>query len=282
MEENTIFTSGETTPQETPEVQDTPAARAAAPAADADAGVTDTAEGADETTGDETAGDDELTGDDGDAPLTIPVRYNHKNRVLTVEQAQVLAQKGMKFDELSPVLDKLRFLAAADGVSLAGLADALLERREKQRYQALLDECGGNEALAGRLFEAEQAKAQEQFRAARADEQAAADAADKQADDALVRRLADEFVGLQAQFPALTAFGQLPRPVLDMAVRQDLPLLDAYLRHRHAEARKIAAARAAQERAATASAGSQAAGAGETANPTIDAMLAGVWDRRGG
>ena len=200
-----------------------------------------------------------------DTGITIPIRYNHQDRTLTLEQAQALAQKGLKFDELAPVLDRLKTLAAAGGKSVPELVDSLAEEHRQRLYQSLLEECGGNEALAGRLLEAEKLRQQALF----ADKQAA----DK---DALLRRLADEFVGLQKEFPQLTRFGDLPRTVVEMAAG-GMPLLDAYLRHQHSEHKKVAAAREAAQRAAQASAGSQAAGAGETANPTIEALLAGIW-----
>ncbi len=54
----------------------------------------------------------------------IPVRYNHESRELTLEEAQALAQKGLKFDELSPTLDKIRYLAAANQKSVQEMVDA--------------------------------------------------------------------------------------------------------------------------------------------------------------
>lgn len=83
---------------------------------------------------------------------------------------------------------------------------------------------------------------------------------------------------LQQEFPELAEFSAVPKSVLDAAVKGK-NLTDAYLRYQRAESKKVSAAKATQEQAAKASAGSQAEGAGETTNPTIDAMLAGVWAR---
>ncbi len=91
-------------------------------------------------------------------PIVIPVRYNHESRELTLEEAQALAQKGLKFDELSPTLDKIRYLAAANQKSVQEMVDALVDGQDKQLYQSILEECGGNEALAKRLYEAEKDK----------------------------------------------------------------------------------------------------------------------------
>lgn len=207
-------------------------------------------------------------------PLTIPVQYNHESRELSIDEARTYAQKGMKFDELAPTLEKIRFLADANGKSVGEMVDALVESQEKQFYQSVLTECDGNEALARRLYEAEKSQRQARVESSRKEEAAAAQ---KEKDD-LAKRLADEFVELRQEFPELAEFSAVPKSVLDMAVKGS-NLTDAYLRYQHTESKKASAAKAAQEAAAKASAGPQAAGAGETADPAIDAMLAGVWGK---
>lgn len=208
-------------------------------------------------------------------PIVIPVRYNHESRELTLDEAQALAQKGLKFDELSPTLDKIRYLAAANQKSVQEMVDALVEGQDKQLYNAILEECGGNEALAKRLYEAEKDKWNTRYANSREEE---ARAPEKDKED-LTSRLAGEFLELKAEFPDVAEFKQVPQPVVDMAVNKGITLTDAYLRYQHSESKKALAAKAAQEAAAKASPGPQAAGAGETTNPTIDAMLAGVWNR---
>ena len=209
---------------------------------------------------------------DGSA-VTIPVRYNHETRALSLDQARVLAQKGMKFDELSPTLEKMKFLAAAEGKSLPELADQLLQRRDQELYNGLLEECYGDEELAKRMFEAEKAKRQARWESAR-EQEAAAVAQDR---EELHRRLADQYLELKKLVPDIGEFSRLPRQVIEAAVDGGVSLADAYLRFQHGENQKIAAAKAAREAAARAAAGSQAAGAGENTDPAIDAMLAGIW-----
>ena len=130
-----------------------------------------------------------------------------------------------------------------------------------------------NEALAKRLYEAEKDKWDARYASSK---QAEAKAPEQDRED-LTARLAEEFVELKSEFPDLAEFQQVPQTVVDMAVSKGITLIDAYLRYQHAEQKKLTAAKAAQEAAAKASPGSQAAGAGETNNPTIDAMMAGVW-----
>lgn len=258
MEENTTMQPVETAPQE-----------------DTGGTATAAAEPADEAVSAPDTTPDAHTAEDVQQPITIPIRYNHESRELSMEEAQALAQKGLKFDELSPTLEKIRFLAAANGRSVPEMVDALVESQDKQLYQSILSECDGNESVAQRLFEAEKAKRQSLYE----DSQKQAAAAQEKEKADLAKRLADDFLELKAEFPQMTEFSAVPKAVLDTAVRRGISLTDAFLRYQHAENKKVSAAKAAQEQAQKASAGSQAENGGETSNPTIDAMLAGVWQR---
>ena len=208
-------------------------------------------------------------------PITIPIQFNHESRELSLEEAKALAQKGMKFDELTPTFEKIKYLATVNGKSVNEMVDALVESQEKQHYQSILDECDGNETLARRLYEAEKSQRQAKYESSQKEEEAAAQ---KEKDD-LAKKLADEFLKLREEIPDIAQFQDLPQSVVDMAVKKNLSLMDAYLRYQYIESKKTSAAKAAQESAAKASPGSQAAGAGETTDPTIDAMLAGVWGK---
>lgn len=85
-------------------------------------------------------------------------------------------------------------------------------------------------------------------------------------------RLAEEFLALTEEFPRLLHPGDLPEGVLDTAAREGIPLLDAYLRHRWQEEKKVAAATDSRRRAAQCSAGSLSRTAVETP-PEQDAFL---------
>ena len=85
-------------------------------------------------------------------------------------------------------------------------------------------------------------------------------------------RLAAEFLTLAEEFPQLVSPADLPDSVLDTAAEAGIPLLDAYLRHRWQEEKKIAAATARRQQAAQSSAGSLSRGALETP-PEQDAFL---------
>lgn len=85
-------------------------------------------------------------------------------------------------------------------------------------------------------------------------------------------RLAEEFLTLSAEFEHITAPSQLPDSVLDTAVREGIPLLDAYLRYRWQEEKRVAAANAKRQEAAARSAGSLSRGSTQTP-PEQDAFL---------
>ena len=85
-------------------------------------------------------------------------------------------------------------------------------------------------------------------------------------------RLAEDFLALAEEFPQFIHPSQLPDDVLDMAVEQGISLLDAYLRYRLLEEKKVAAAAQKRQQAARCSAGSLARGAVETP-PEQDAFL---------
>ena len=90
--------------------------------------------------------------------------------------------------------------------------------------------------------------------------------------DDVTQRLAEDFLTLTEEFPQMDHPDQLPDEVLEMAARQNISLLDAYLRFRLQEEKKVAAAVAQRQKAAAQSAGSLSRGAVQT-SPEQDAFL---------
>ena len=88
----------------------------------------------------------------------------------------------------------------------------------------------------------------------------------------VTRRLADDFLRLSEEFPQFVSPDQLPDGVLDMAAEQGIALLDAYLRYRLQEEKKVAVAAEKRREAAAQSAGSLSHGAVQTP-PEQDAFL---------
>lgn len=85
-------------------------------------------------------------------------------------------------------------------------------------------------------------------------------------------RLAADFLTLTQEFPQLVSPTDLPDSVLDTAAEEGISLLDAYLRYRWQEEKKVAASLQARQQAAERSAGSLSRSAADTP-PEQDAFL---------
>ena len=88
----------------------------------------------------------------------------------------------------------------------------------------------------------------------------------------ITHRLAEDFLALAEEFPHILTPAQLPQGVLDVAAGEGITLLDAYLRHRWQEEKRVAAAKQKRQQSAQCSAGSLSRGAAETP-PEQDAFL---------
>ena len=81
----------------------------------------------------------------------LPVKFNKQDYHLTLEEATTYAQKGMKFDTVEPMLQKLKTVAGANGLGVRELIDALcgdeppteqtVEQRLADEFRALREEC---------------------------------------------------------------------------------------------------------------------------------------------
>lgn len=72
----------------------------------------------------------------------------------------------------------------------------------------------------------------------------------------VTHRLAEDFLLLNREFPDIQDPNQLPDEVLDTAVAEDIPLLDAYLRFRWQEEKRVRAEEERRRQAAACSTGS--------------------------
>ncbi len=163
---------------------------------------------------------------------TLEVKFNKQQVTLSRDDAIRYAQKGMKYDNVLPLLDTLRDVAMRRGVSLADLVESL----------------GGEETPA------------------------------QTPTPTLTDRLAEEYLILCREVPDVGAFDALPPEALREAAEDGISLLDAYLRHRHREACRVANEQAAAAAAAKAALGTQAS-ATEHTSPVVAAMMRGLWGR---
>ena len=78
----------------------------------------------------------------------IEVKFNKQLRRLSESEARDFAEKGMKYDSLIPVLDRLKGLSPDSSMSLAQLVDHLFKEREER---ASMEQNEQNEGRQNRL-----------------------------------------------------------------------------------------------------------------------------------
>ena len=129
--------------------------------------------------------------------ITVPVKFNKEIKNLKLEEAGVLAQKGLKFDSIAKEYGKLKELAARDGKSVPEYLEALAKEKAETRKKELTEQCGGNEELAAYVLRLE-----------------------KPSDTEL------GFEELQKEFPSFRSVGDLPEEVVERAKLKGRLLLD--------------------------------------------------------
>ncbi|MEE0808534.1 MAG: hypothetical protein U0L84_04150 [Acutalibacteraceae bacterium] len=199
--------------------------------------------------GEETAQNADTTPQTEPQSITVPIKFNKETKLLSLEDAASLAQKGMKLDAISGELSRLRKIAGAKGKSISEFLSALERQQIDSRKEELLSECGGNEELAERIMKLE------------------ANTAAKDSD------LAE----LQQFFPAVKAVEDLPQTVVERAKMLGSNLLNEYLRYREGERIKRRESERSLRTAAAASVGSQGnSGTFDSANAEF---LKALWGR---
>lgn len=207
------------------------------------------------------------------APVTVPVKFRHENRELSLEEATNYAQMGLLREAEQPMMDKLRMMAAGRGQSMEEFVNAWAQAEERAMLEQKLQITGGNREEAEKLLRVD---LDDRRRVCETRQQQEREA-ERQAEQSLTDRLAGEFTELQEEYPEITDYSQVPQEVITDAIRTGRHLLDAYMRYSRRESKKIEQNRATQAAAAAASAGSQAdtPPTGGT-DPVIAAMLEGV------
>lgn len=85
-----------------------------------------------------------------ESAFSLPVKFNKQDYHLSLEEATVYAQKGMKFDTVEPMLEKLKVLAQQHGLGVRELVDTLCEgdiptvsneERLAEEFGRLREEC---------------------------------------------------------------------------------------------------------------------------------------------
>lgn len=90
----------------------------------------------------------------GEQEEGIEVKFNKQLRRLSVSEAREYAEKGMKYESLIPVLDRLKELSPDSSMNLAQLADHLFkEKEEKDKLVQQEENDGRHNRLAAQFIE---------------------------------------------------------------------------------------------------------------------------------
>ncbi len=134
--------------------------------------------------------------------IIVPIKFNKETRSLTLNEASLLAQKGLKFEAIEKDYGILRQLAAEEDKSVPCFVEALVQGRKADKKQALTEKCGGDETLAEHILELE-GNAPKDLR----------------------------LEEVSAHFPKIKKIEDLPQEVTDAASLKGTFLLDEYLRY---------------------------------------------------
>ena len=167
----------------------------------------------------------------------IEVKFNKQLRRLSLSEARDFAEKGMKYDSLIPVLNRLKELSPDGSMSLAQLADHLFEEKEKRASDAQ-----EAEELFGRQ-----------------------------------NRLTAQFIELKSKFPEIGGIRDVPKSVIEQSLNGEIPLYYAYLGYCHEQEQKAKLAAQSSEKATAATAGKLKDAPDTLSSPEIAAMLKGIW-----
>lgn len=218
----------------------------------------------------EAEAEEESTEETAEEPSGLTIKYNGQSIDIDHEQAVTLAQKGMKFDSMSDMLNKLNYIAAVNNQSADKFINDMFDSHE-QMVRDKYSEMADDEEMLSALIEAEHNKNKKAFEKIQKqiDEESNAQT-QKQVD-----KLAEEFGELQKSFPNIKEFKDVNKSVLALAQKEKISLLDAQLRFEHENKIKSTKAKTDAAKAKKASTGN--AKSDGASDNDIDGMLKGIW-----
>lgn len=181
--------------------------------------------------------------------ITVPVKFNGQLKNLTVGEASLLAQKGMKFDLIKEDFELLKNLAKRKNKSIPEYLQALKQGEIDSRKNELLEKCGGDTELAEKISELEERENGNAF---------------------------DSFAEVKKFFPKIENEDSLPREVVESSKLKGTLLLDEYLRYLLAQKRRQEKSIKSKEEAEKSSVGSQF-NRKNSLSPESEEFIKGLW-----
>lgn len=221
-------------------------------------------------------GEKQEEADADSVPASITLNVAGEEKEYTPDEAAPLVENGLKWQAFQESYDKLEYLAETIGKDIPALVDAMMASSEEAAVEKIKEQCGGNEEVAKMLYAYQKKERLSKLGEKKAESLRSKEEMTKAKRDQLQDTLAQGYIELVKEIPdKFASFKDVPRPVVDMAVKKGISLLDAYLRFEHSENQKRESAKAKQTAAANSSSGTMESKPVETA-PEIDAFLAGL------
>lgn len=203
----------------------------------------------------------------------LSIKFNKKNFDLKYEEAVSFAQKGMKYDQISGDLQKLKDHAARSGKSFSEFVAGLEEAEINVIRQQCKETAGGNEEYEQLLFDKalkdRDLKLQE-YNDARA-------AKEKSEQESLEQKIADGVIAISKLNPEIKDVSEIPESVFRMAEEEGISIREAYLLTEFNNRKAVEAAKKAEAAAKASSSGSLKDDAGQGESSVISAFRRGAW-----
>ncbi len=84
--------------------------------------------------------------------IVIPVKFNKEIKELSLEEATLLAQKGMKLDLIANELELLKNMSMQEGKSVPQFLKELQHNKSLQQRENLMEKCSGDEELVEKII----------------------------------------------------------------------------------------------------------------------------------
>lgn len=208
---------------------------------------------------------------------SLEVKYNHRIRSLTKDEAAKYAQMGLAYEAQADTRGKLDFLAAVGGKKSAKeLVDELYQAHEDRILAQAKEKADGDPELEKSLVEAmrlQSKSAYDRLLQTRQDD-------DKRQEQTEIERIAKDFIALQKDFSEYKTFSDVPMEIVNIAQREGVSLLDAKLRYDYRQVKKTKAAQESAQKAKEASAGSAQDNGDNKNSGAFDALMRGIWGYR--
>lgn len=178
----------------------------------------------------------------------VTLKFNKEILEVPYDEAVTLAQKGLKFDKISPELERIKNLAGKKGMSIGDFLSEIENSETAARREQLLESSGGNEELTEHIL-----KLEEQSKIKN-----------------------DSLESLKREFPQIKSSEDLPDEVLEQLDLVGGNMLSAYLLYLHRQNLLSEESRLRQAQNRATALGSQQKNAPENTSSNEE-FIKGIW-----